>query len=245
MNLTQSQLQQLNNILTTTTVIKITDSGGQVIVGSDPEWDLNPQQLHFESAKDVSELEPHWESIWDSFGDQWNDERQMYRYLWSEVRSFFQAFSLYRSNYNAALNLSFDDTDEGRRLQLQHELNCELSINSMYQHGKQACDLIQSLANSNLLNIDANMNTFMELFSETRNKFLTHYHNPSQRQYPDFMFEPDYWSTMGTGSYFRIKVHIRGQTERICELHINHLVDYFELEKIFHDLITRVAVEKA
>lgn len=234
-------IPQLQRLFDETTVVRMEDNQNQQILLEkqliSPDW--HPQFLYQRDPFDFSALENHWENKWVGYGDQWSNERQTFRYIWYEVRAFVQSYRLYRENFFNALNLSFEEDQEARARRSKLDLNAELSVRSMYEYGKQAIDLLTTVANNDtviaaILDAPAN-NTFLSQFKETRNKFLIHYHNP--HRFNDLIFDPGFYSLMGTGSLFEIRIHIANQTEHRFSAYINHYADYFNLEQILIEII--------
>lgn len=230
---------QLKVLLDETTVIKIEDNRSHNVLFEKVEDDPEMSQFHLYNRDpfDFTSLEQHWNSKWESFGNKWTHERQLFRYLWHEVGSFIQSYLLYRENFFASLNLSFEQDKESMAKRNRFDLRADLAIRSMYEYGKQAIDLLMSLSELNVdikQIVDAN-DTFLSQFKKTRNNFLMHYHNPTK--YKDLVFDPGFFSLMGTGSLFEVRIHIPNQEEHRFTAEINHYADYFKLEKIFRELI--------
>lgn len=231
--------KQLNILLNETTVIKIEDNRNHSVLFEKTEDDPEMHQIHLYNRDpfDFSLLEQPWENKWVSFGNKWTYERQLFRYLWYEVRAFVQSYLLYRENFSSALNLSFNQDQQARDERNKLDLRSELAIRSMYEYGKQAIDLLTSLSklNTDIKRIVDTYDIFLSQFKETRNKFLMHYHNP--RKYKGLIFDPGFYSLMGTGTLFEIRIHIPDQEEHRFTAEINHYADYFKLEKIFKKMI--------
>lgn len=232
----------LSLLLNETTVIKIEDNLNHTILFEkqvEPNYDQFT--LYHRNPFDFSSLEIHWENKWTSFRTNWTHERQLFRFLWYEVRDFIESFKFYRENFYGALNLSFERDESSLARRNQYDLRAELSIRTMYEYGKQAIDLLRQISQHNqdiqtIISQPQN-NTFLNQFKGTRNKFLIHYHNPLR--FHDFIFDPNFFSVMGTGSIFEINVHIQNQQERRYSLYINHYADYFKLEEILISIISQ------
>lgn len=234
--------KELKDLFNISTIKYIEDSNRKIIIGTNTYTDFSeyPQELRFKKPFNFNNLSNEWQIIWKSFGNNWNEERQLFRYFWDESRDFFQSYLLYIKNFEEFVPLGLDkNPDINNRMDIL-SLNCELTLRSMYECGKQAIDILQKI-NPKLLQPKELL--FCNKFSETRNKFLTHYHNPSK--YPDFIFDPVYFSIMGTGSLFEIRIHIPNKQERIFSAFINFRSDYFNLETILINTIKKISESKS
>lgn len=230
----------LATILNETTVIRIDDNQTHATVFEDPiDQEYHPFNLQYREPHDFSTLETNWQNKWNSFGNQWNQQRQLFRFLWFEVRAFLESYRLYRENFASALSLSFEDDGESRTRRNQDDLRAELGIRSMYEYGKQAIDLLRLISQQDqtirAIVVRPEVDIFLNQFRESRNKFLIHYHNP--HRFRDLVFDPSFISVMGTGGLFEINVHIQNQVERRYSLYINHNADYYRLEEIMAETI--------
>ena len=234
--------EKLKDLFNISTIKYIEDSNGKIIIGTNTYIDFSeyPQELRFKKPFNFDNLSNEWQTIWKSFGNNWNKERQLFRYFWDESRDFFQSFHLYINNFEEFLPLCFDENPDSKNKMDILSLNCELTLRSMYECGKQAIYILQKI-NSKLLQPEKLL--FCNKFSETRNKFLTHYHNP--RKYPNFIFDPVYFSVMGTGNLFEIRIHIPNKQERIFSAFINFRSDYFRLETILVNAIKKMSEIKS
>lgn len=230
---------QLKSLLNETSVVRIEDNKNPKVVFE--KTDLDPELHQFilnsKAPFDFSALEQHWENKWSSFGNNWNNERQLFRYLWYETRAFLQSYLLYKENFNAALNLNWKD-EKSKVEKIKLELRAELAIRSMYEFGKQAIDLLTPISelNGNIKEKKTQNGIFLSQFKETRNKFLTHYHDP-RKKYEDLKFDPIFSSLMGTSKLFEIRIHLSGLEEDRFRAEINHYSDYFKLEKIYKEIV--------
>lgn len=232
----------LNQLQNDTTVIKITDNLTRAVLFEKQfEMDYYPAKAQFKDLFDFSTLESHWNDKWASFGTQWTHERQVFRFLWYEVRAFAESYKLYKENFTNALNLSFERDSSSLIRINQYHLRAELGIRSMYEYGKQAIDLLRQLSQYNqsiqIVINEPQKGIFLTQFRETRNKFLIHYHNPHRFQ--DLVFDPNFTSVMGTGSLFEVKVHIQNLEEKRYSIYINHYADYFKLEETLTSVISQ------
>lgn len=234
--------EELKDLFNISTIKYIKDSDRKIIIGEDTYTDFSehPQELRFKEPFNFNNLSNEWQMIWKSFGNNWNEERQLFRYLWDECRGFFQSYLLYRNNFEEFLPLCFDENPDTKNKMDILSLNCEITLRLMYECGKQAIDILQKI---NLKLLQSEELLFCNKFSETRNKFLTHYHNP--RKYPNFIFDPAYFSIMGTGSLFEIRIHIPNKQEQIFTAFINFRYDYFRLKTILVDAIKKTSESKS
>ncbi len=230
------QLEQLCNI---TTTVKIENSKGIFLFGteSSENFDSYPQQLRFKIPCDLNNYKDDWKTIWAGFGDQWSPERQLFRYLHGEFRSFIDSYHLYTHAFENFLPLCFEKSSDRSKKMDEYALDCEVAIKSVYEYGKHAIDLIRKI--DPLLSGSSPLPEFCSKFSETRNKFLSHYHNPSN--FTAFTFDPVYFTVMGTGQLFEVRIHLDGK-EGAYIASINHRLDYFKLEDI---LINKIKVYAA
>lgn len=233
--------KELLDLHSISTIKYIKDSKGKIIIGEDiySDFSEHPQQLRFKDPFNFDNLTDEWQEIWKSFGNNWNEERQLFRYFWDECRSFFRSYIIYRSNFEEYVPLGFDENPDTKDKMNILALNCELTLRSMYECGKQAINILKKI-DAKLLQQEELL--FCNKYSETRNKFLIHYHNP--KKYPDFTFDPVYWSIMGTGSLFEIRIHIPNKQEQIFSAFINFKYDYFKLETILVDAIRNITKSK-
>lgn len=236
---TNLYIDKLSELIKITTVIKIEDKNG-LILGTDTfdSPDVHPSQLRFRDPELFKNLKPEWETIWSSFGDTWNYERQLFRYLHTESSAFFQSYKLFTLNFEEFVPLGFESSPEVNAKMEALGLNCELAIRSIYEYGKQAIDIIKKI-DPNLLAEDK---IFCNKFAETRNKFITHYHNASN--YPDFTFDTSYWSVMGTSSLMNIDIHITNKREKMYTAFVNFRLDYFQLEEVLIKIFKKIAEKK-
>ncbi len=234
---------KLKNLIETTTAYKMVDAENNLVSGVEtfPTWEDYPQQLRFREQSDFNCLKSEWEKIWGSFGGIWNTERQLFRYFWSECRDFFQSYKLYKRDFEEFVPLGFEESAESKERMGELIQNCELHLRSIYENGKQAIDILEKISPyiQKVKLFTPVEELFSNKFSETRNKFLTHYHNP--KQYNEFFFDPVYFSIMGTGSSFEIRIHIPDEKESIYTLFVNHRHDYFTLETIFIRVIKHIS----
>lgn len=80
-------------------------------------------------------------------------------------------------------------------------------------------------------------NDFRYKFIETRNKLFEHNYNPRADHLPDLILEPSIWEVIATKSQMTVYVHTRN--EREYEAFIDYYQDYYNLEKIFVDVVTK------
>lgn len=212
---------QIDWLPTNTTVLWVEKYGNQQVV-SGAKIDSDRYRRNQGTPISFSKkLEPLWQKKFNSFGDQWDDERQKYRLLYDSMRSFFVSFAGLRLNKIA----SIEAKDSSEKF-IQGEFAGSHLI-QMYMAGKKSLDII-----TRELQIPLNSG-FNRLFSETRNKLFEHNYNP--RQIPNLILEPSVWEVIATASLLPIYIHTN--TEREFEAYIDYYQDYYDLEKIFVDIV--------
>jgi hypothetical protein len=168
-------------------------------------------------------LEPIWQKKFNSFGDQWDDERQKYRMLYDTMRSFFVSFVGLRLNKVASI-----ESKNISEKMIQGEFAGSYLI-QLYMSGKKSLDII-----TKELQIPV-ISGFDRQFSETRNKLFEHNYDPHPRHIPDLILDPSVWEVISTKSIMPVYIHTN--TEREFEAYIDYYQDYYELEKIFVDIV--------
>lgn len=192
----------------------------QIISGSKTEIDrfLRDQGNQISFA-DI--LEPHWQRKFDSFGNLWTEERQAYRFLYDSMKAFFISFEALRINKVASIN-SRDNMEE----KVRYGDFAASNLMQMYVTGAKAIHLIDELG----LTFDR---AFSRLFVETRNKLFEHNYNPHTIN--DLVLEPSFWDVVATKSFLPVYIHT--SNEREFEAIIDYYQDYYDLEKLFTELV--------
>jgi len=176
---------------------------------------------------DLNTLNSFWKKKWDSFGEVWNKERQNFRFFQESFSLFYYSFEQLDKNKISAVS----EEDNKREAHLEHLIN--LNLYGMYQNGKKSIDLAGKRCLKIIREEDSD---FCERFSESRNKFFEHNHNPRGFQ---ILIDPKKWSLKSTNSLLRVDVH-NDRFESICTGYIDYYEDYFKLEKILVNAIKRM-----
>lgn len=210
----------LKKLIELTTIVKVENSNKETIFGD----------AHFRSRYerdqgsqlDLETIRVHWDNKWKSFGNNWTKERQNYRFFADSFQLFYYSFKQLRSNKVKGLY-----TDEPQKIT---EMNQFAGVNlyGVYHHGKKCIYILRKL---NL--IEVNNEEFCKKFSESRNKLIEHNFNPSGM---NLQIDPDIFSLMETSSLLEIRIH-EDQKEHTYTAYIDYYEDYYNLEKIFTDII--------
>ena len=168
-------------------------------------------------------LNNNWKNKWDSFNNVWNKERQKYRFLYDAFKFFHTSFEQLTINKLMAINELNNREKENQCVNIS-----ATALYGMYYHGKKCIDLLKKLK---LINEDS----FINKFSETRNKLIEHNFNPNNL---NLQIDPQIWSLTATNSFMKIWIHENDKKERRYDAYIDYYEDYFLLGKILKDIIS-------
>jgi len=217
---------KLKKLLCDTTIISIyEDKSNKLILGKSD--DVSRFQQDQGQQIKLEDLENYWDKKFNSFGNVWNKDRQLYRFLYDQFRLFHRSFMQLRINKVAYLESKNSQNDYHI-----HEFSAT-NLASMYLFGKKMVNLLKELKLDE--QTDTDEKSFIKKFAKTRNVLFEH--NFNTNNYPDILFEPVLWNSEASGSFLKIDIHTKSESEYYAL--IDYYQDYYDLESIMVKTIKR------